>query len=563
LTEIIRKIERAFSTKKAGKIANGIVLGVFLMIIIIPILYIFSYVFLNIPEINFRIFQNPLSGDTRFLDMLTGLGRSFLVSSIVVIVDIIIGLPMALVLARSEFRGKKIIDTLVDLPLAVPTAALGFSVYLFWGSSDGIAWLFGQTGVIPEGLILIIITHIIFTYPYIVRNLKVVILNVDKNLEIAGQSLGAQKFTVFRTITGPLMKEGLIAGAILAFTRSLGETGATLLVYGVTETAPIQIISLKTLGLFAPAAFLTMILVVIAILLLICIKILARRVGLPIDKVWVGPEKLFSKKGVKTGRNIAILAFFFGFVLVPATFIIPYLFTHWTGQEGAFYQVFFTADNKWATLWLSLMNSLTIALLATLITLAIGIPMALMIVRKKWGKWNAVLDTMVDIPLVIPSAALGFSIFLFWGTLGPFGGLGGIFTPGYFLILITHIVFTFPFMVRVLIAVLEGLEPGFEEASRTLGAPSFTTFRKITLPLIKNGILAGCIMVFARSLGETGATIVVMGTVRTIPVMLVDWVESVDLPAAAFASFILIILSFVLILGLRYITTTKQEHEKT
>ncbi|MHA1784892.1 MAG: ABC transporter permease subunit, partial [Candidatus Helarchaeota archaeon] len=361
----IRRIEKALSTKTAGKVANSIALAVFVIIIIIPILYIFSYVFMNFNEINFRIFNNPLSGNTRFLDMLTALGRSFFVSSIVVIIDIMIGLPMALILARSEFRGKKIIDTLVDLPLAVPTAALGFSVYLFWGSSEGIAWLSGQNGVIPEGVIMIIITHIIFTYPYIVRNLKVVILNVDKSLETAAQSLGAQKFTVFRTITGPLMKEGLIAGAILAFTRSLGETGATLIVYGVSETAPIQIISLKTLGLFAPAAFLTMILVSIAILLLICVKILARKVGLPIDKVWVRPEKILSKKSLKYARNIFIFTFFFGFVLIPATYIIPYLCTHITGAEGAIAQVFLQPDNKWATLWLSLMNSLTIALFAT------------------------------------------------------------------------------------------------------------------------------------------------------------------------------------------------------
>ncbi|NHI91265.1 MAG: iron ABC transporter permease [Candidatus Lokiarchaeota archaeon] len=563
MSETIRKIEKAFSTPTAGKIANGIILTVFFMIIIIPILYIFGYVFMNFGEINFRIFINPLSGNKRFLDMLTALGRSFLISSIVVIVDIIIGLPMALILARSEFKGKNLLDTLVDLPLAVPTAALGFSVYLFWGSSDGIAWIFGQTSLIPEGIIMIIMAHIIFTYPYIVRNLKVVILNVDKQLEVAAQSLGAQKFTVFRTITGPLMKEGLIAGAILAFTRSLGETGATLIVYGVTETAPIQIISLKTLGLFAPAAFLTMILVSIAILLLICIKILARKVGLPIDRVWVGPERFFSKKSVKYTRNIVIFTFFIGFVLIPATYIIPYLITHLTGNEGAIAQVFLQSDNKWATLWLSLMNSLTIALFATLITLVIGIPMALIIVRKKWGRINAILDTLVDLPLVIPSAALGFSVFLFWGTLGPFGVFGGIFTPGYLLILITHVVFTFPFMVRVLIAVLEGLEPGYEEAARTLGAPSFTTFRKVTLPLIKNGILAGCIMVFARSLGETGATVVVMGTIRTIPVMLVDWVESVDLPAAAFASMVLIILSFILILVLRYITLSEHQREVT
>ena len=64
------------------------------------------------------------------------------------------------------------------------------------------------------------------------------------------RSLGAQRYTVFRTITGPLMKEGLIAGAILAFARSLGETGATLMVYGTDATAPIQIVSLRNLGQF-------------------------------------------------------------------------------------------------------------------------------------------------------------------------------------------------------------------------------------------------------------------------------------------------------------------------
>ena len=70
-------------------------------------------------------------------------------------------------------------------------------------------------------------------------------------------------------------------------------------------------------------------------------------------------------------------------------------------------------------------------------------------------------------------------------------------------------------------------------------------------------------MVFARSLGETGATVVVMGTIRTIPVMLVDWVESVDLPAAAFASMVLIVLSFILILSLRYITLSEHKKEET
>ncbi|MHC1590988.1 MAG: ABC transporter permease [Candidatus Helarchaeales archaeon] len=554
ILKAFRFIEKKLSSRKVSRIADIVAIIAFVGIILVPILYIFCYVFLNGNEILYNVFFHPISGPTRFFDMLIALERSFMIAGIVVIFDLLIGLPMAVILARGEFKGKKILDTIVDLPLAVPTAALGFSVFLFWGTDSGIGWFFGGQALLPEGFFMIVLAHVIFTYPYIVRNLKVVILNIDKNLEDAAQSLGAQKFTIFRTITGPLMKEGLIAGSILAFTRSLGETGATLIVYGVFETAPIQIVKAKSLGLFGSAAFLTMLLVLTSIGLLILIKLMTRRVGLPIQTVWVKPEKILSNKYLKYVRNIMIFIFFAVIIIIPALFIIPYLFENW----GLAINQVFIDSNKWAFLLVSLSNSLVIASITVVITLLIGIPMAYIIVRRNWGKFNAVLDTLVDIPLVIPSAALGFSVFLFWGTLGPFGVLAQSkfwpLNPGFFLITLVHVIFCFPYMVRVLIAVISGMPRGFEDASRTLGASSFTSFRKVTLPLIKNGILAGSIMVFTRSLGETGATYVVMGMERTIPVMIVDWVESLDFAAAAFASFILIILSFILILTLRYIT---------
>ena len=122
-------------------------------------------------------------------------------------------------------------------------------------------------------------------------------------------------------------------------------------------------------------------------------------------------------------------------------------------------------------------------------------------------------------------------------------------------ILFVHVNFTFPYMVRPIIGVLESTNVGVEEAARTLGASNMTVFRRITLPSIKQGIIAGSIMVFTRSLGETGATIVVMGGIRTIPVLIVDWVESNALASAIFASVITIIFSVFLIIALR---TTKK-----
>ena len=164
------------------------------------------------------------------------------------------------------------------------------------------------------------------------------------------------------------------------------------------------------------------------------------------------------------------------------------------------------------------------------------------------------MDTILDIPLTIPSAALGFAIFLFWGPAGL-----NFAQPGFFMIIFVHMTFTFPYVVRPIAATIRTVKIGHEEASATLGAAPLTTFRKITLPAIKNGIIAGMIAAFTRSLGETGATLIVMGPDRTIPVLIVDWVEANAFPSAALASVLVILLSAVLLFSLRIISPTKKD----
>ncbi len=556
MARLIQKIEKGLSSRFANIFGDTFTLTFFILIIIVPILYIFSFVGSEWNSIYTNLFNHPITGDGQWFDLTTALLRSFEIAAIVTLIDVLIGLPMALILARKNFRGKKYLDTLIDLPLAVPTAALGFSVYLFWGTHYGIGGLFGlESGIFSEGPLMIILVHIVFTYPYIVRNLKEVILRVDRTYEHAAQSLGASTFTVFRTITGPLMKEGLIAGAILAFTRSLGETGATMIVFGVSETAPIQIVAWRDLGLFGAASFLTMILVLVSLGLLLLLKLITRRVGLPIHHIFVRTERMLSKPVVRKSRNAIIGIVFLLFIILPSLW--SFVFIGINGQ-AVYSQMFLASDHKLSAFWLSMMTSTSIAGLVTLICIVLGIPMALIMVRRPWGKVKGVLDAMIDIPLVVPSAAVGFSVFVFWGTLGPFGP-GGLFTPGYWLIVLVHVVFCYPYMVRVLIPIISSIDPGFEEAARTLGAPSFTVFRTCTWPLLKRGVIAGSIITFTRSLGETGATLIVMGLVRTVPVLIVDWVEAQSLAAAAFSSIIIIIFSFLLIFILRKITLTEEK----
>ncbi|MHA1782723.1 MAG: ABC transporter permease, partial [Promethearchaeota archaeon] len=416
---------------------------------------------------------------------------------------------------------------------AVPTSALGFSVLLFWG-------IFG----IEPGYFLIILGHIVFTFPYIVRNMKIVLEKTAVLYEDAARTLGAPGFTVFRTITLPLMKEAIIAGSILAFTRSLGETGATIIMSGLVETAPILIVGFRRQLQLPSASLLAGILIAISITLLFSIKFFTRRVGFPAKKVFPKLERFLSHKYLRITRDSLAFTLLIVIIIIPSFFIVSQIEGQKLSQE-----LFLANDYKWAYLYVSLINSIQIGFLAVVINLIFGIPFAFIITKRKWGKIITILDTILDVPIAIPSAALGFAIFLFWGPAGL-----GLFEPGFFMILFVHVTFSFPYMVRPIIGVLESSNVGVEEAARTLGASNLTVFRKITLPNIKQGIIAGCIMVFTRSLGETGATIVVMGNVRTIPVLIVDWVEANNFPSAVFASILVIIFSAILIFLLRTVS---------
>jgi len=523
------RIDRFFSKPLYRKGLDAITIIFFVIIVIGPVIYIFFNIFLNIPSINEDIFNDELIGDLQWNIILKSLVNSFSIAGLAVSIDIILAFPISIILTRYNFKGKKLLDSLIDLPLAVPTGSLGISVLLFWG-------LFGIT----PGYNLVLFGHIIFTFPYIVRNMKIVLEKADTLYDDAARTLGAPGFTVFRTITLPLMKEGIIAGAILGFTRSLGETGATIILSGLIDTAPLVIVGFRRQLKLPSASFLAGIMIAISLILLFSVKFFTRKVGFPVKKVWPKIEKKLSNNYLRHLRNILAIIFLLLLIIIPSFYILSQI----SGPEIS--EQMFAEDNKWAFLYIAFMNSIQIAGLAVLINLIFGIPLAFIIVRRKWGRAIAILDTLLDVPIAIPSAALGFTIFLFWGPQGI-----NLFYPGFFMILLVHITFTFPYMVRPIIGVLERSNKGVEEAARTLGASNLTVFRKITLPNIKQGIIAGGIMVFTRSIGETGATIVVMGGIRTIPVLIVDWVEASAIPSAIFASLIAIIFCAILIILLR------------
>jgi ABC-type spermidine/putrescine transport system permease subunit II len=186
-----------------------------------------------------------------------------------------------------------------------------------------------------------------------------------------------------------------------------------------------------------------------------------------------------------------------------------------------------------------------------------GLPMAILIARKKIGKNpSAFIDILVNIPLIVPSIALGASLSFFWKQSFPF-------MPELLLLIFAHLSITYPYIVKSMSAAFERISVDMEEAARTLGAKPFSVFTTIVLPLTKYSILSGAIMVFTRSVSETGATVAVLSLnspLKTAPVVIVNWVRQV-VPASpleiGLGAGILVLLSFVILFVLRLLTRGK------
>lgn len=491
----------------------------FIFIIFLPAVFILLSIFNGGAVFNLQIFR--------------AVWNSFLIGLIVLLIDIVFGLPLAWMLSRSNSKFAYLVDSLIDLSLVMPTAALGFSIYLYWGEKNGLAWLFGLGGgLIGRGMIMIILLHVVFTLPYVIRSISASVLQIKHSYEEAAATLGACPFTLFRTISLPLLRDGVINGSVLAFTRSLSETGATMMVAGLVNTAPVLVVGLKNAGELPQAIGLSVILIVSAILVLIGAKALLGQKTISFEKVYPNWERRAEKLIIP--RNVLISLFFIFIIFLPTIFIVFYSFTN-----GGF-----LLNN---TILESVIISFGLAFVVTIINLIFALPLAYFIARTE--NWlSRVLDSMNDVVLLVPTSALGLSLVFFWKNFLSFE---------YMILILTHLSFSFPLLLKPLVAAFRDIPLDMEEAAYSLGANSVQVLKTILFPLIVPAVVAGSIMAFMRSLSETGATLAVSDQIRTVPVLIMNLVENSEFSQAAFISSLLFGATLVLLIILKYFSYHK------
>ncbi len=198
-------------------------------------------------------------------------------------INTIMGAMTAYVLVRYEFPGKAILNSIIDLPLAVPTLVTGVMLVVLYGPQAGLgAWLKKELGLsiifAPPGIILALL---FITFPFVVRTVQPVLQNLDRTQEDAAATLGAGAWTIFRRITLPPLVLPLVSGALLSFARAIGEFGSIVIVAGnipfYSQTAAVYVLgeveSENRLG----ASAVSIVMLAIAFALMILIDRLQRR----------------------------------------------------------------------------------------------------------------------------------------------------------------------------------------------------------------------------------------------------------------------------------------------
>lgn len=178
--------------------------------------------------------------------VLDALWLSLVTTAISLVITVVLGLPLAIVLARRRFRGKGLLEAVVDLPIVLPPSVAGLALLLVFGRRGVLSAPFEVLGIsVPFTTIAVILAQVFVSAPFFVRSARTGIAGVDHDLEDAARVDGASEGQLFRMITVPLASAALAAGLVMTWARALGEFGATIMfagnVEGRTQTLPLVV----------------------------------------------------------------------------------------------------------------------------------------------------------------------------------------------------------------------------------------------------------------------------------------------------------------------------------
>ncbi len=496
----------------AGPVLTALlVFGFLLLFLVVPVGTVFYSAFVNADGSftmgHFGAFFNQPLMQEAFFNSLYVAGWSALLASLIAV-------PLAYFTVRFDFRGALIIQTLGVLPLIMPPFVGAVAMQLIFGRSGSVNLLlndwFGFTIPFMEGLNGVIFVEALHYFPFILMNLVVALRNIDGAMEEAAFNLGSRGFRLFRRVIFPLALPGYVAGASLVFVKVFDDLGTPLVLGTTNMLAPQAYLRITQVGLEDPLGYvISVIMIAFSILALwLSARVLKGRDystlqkgGNSIQKRKLGPMESVLAYGWIILVLLLVLSPHMGVLLLSLASVWSFAPLP-DGYTLAHYSAVFSESQG------MIANTLLYCGLAAGVDVILGTAIAYLMLRTRLParQW---LDLMASAALAIPGIVLAIGFLrTFRGIELP--GTGTLLTSSWIIIMIAYSVRRLPYALRSCVASLQQINVSLEEAAQSLGATRMSTIRRVVVPLMAGGMLAGFVTSFVTAAVELSATIMLV-----------------------------------------------------
>ena len=493
---------------------------IFLWLLPLAFLAVFFFIPLS------RIFSLTLSPDTFTVENLytaqSTILFTFYQAAFSTLLTLLLGLPSAYLFTRYEFYGKSILRALIAVPFMLPTVVVAASFNALLGQRGLISTILSfllpdpvigvqSSSFILQPFAVILLAHIFYNTTIVIRIVGTALSTLDPKLEQTARSLGAYSIRMWMNVTLPLLRPAILAATLLVFLFDFTSFGVILLLGGSQFSTLETEIYFQAVRLFnLPLAALLSIIQLICTLVvsLLYTKFASRTTPL-------APRPALNLKPASLKQKLFISAFC---LLLGAFFVLPLSslpirsFLRLEGDRGqrADVKYGFTTDyyeelfvNRRGSVFYvppiqAVFNSLAYASAVVILSLAIGFPAAIALARP--GRLEKILDSFIMLPLGSSAVMLGLGFIIAYGRwlASP------LFVP------FAHTLVALPFVIRTLQPAIASIPQRLRQAASTLGASSFEVWRKIDFPILRRAALAAATFAFTISLGEFGATLIIV-----------------------------------------------------
>lgn len=449
---------------------------------------------------------------------------TFFQATLSTLLTLALGLPSAILFAHYEFRGKSLLRALTAVPFMLPTVvvAAGFNALL--GPRGLIHLLFPLSSfVFLNTLPAILVAHVFYNTTIIIRIVGTALSSLDPKLEHAARSLGADSPRVWWNVTLPLLRPAILASLLLVFLFDFTSFGVILLLGGSQfSTLEVEIYTQATKFLNLPLA------AVLSVVQLLCTLIFAILYTRLSTRLTTQLAPRSTQSNLRKPRTIrqrifvtALILFLASFFLLPLSSLPLRSLFRLEADRGqrAEIQYGFTTDyytelfiNRRASVFYvppirATVNSLLYALATILLSLLFGFPAAFALAKPT--RLEKFLDPLIMLPLGSSAVMLGLGFIITFGNW--------LTSP--LLVPFAHTLVAFPFVVRTLQPAIVSIPERLRQAASSLGASPFEVWKAIDFPILRRATLAAATFAFTISLGEFGATLlIVRPEYPTIPI---------------------------------------------